>query len=259
MSLALLNRLAGNSNGSFRKFINEYTDERNPKIAWYPSAGKDFRPLLYLSKEYSRVHPATKDEPEPPELFIFSDYFPWDRDRFLDDKLIYADTKSNISVESIEELPKLVLPLHEELVDFPKGSHATHRIIFMKVGVFSEQLDSFIVLPVLYCFVENSTFFGNVLLMENASISHIIHVRHGGGLGGGGKASGAWLLRVLKLLKCQVYITDGQEYWQEGDNFVLKCYPQLAEQVEPQFETIRTIDSIKWSDHGDVSWNLVQN
>ena len=46
MSIELLKFLNGNNNGLLKAFIDKVGD--NPNIAWYPSAGTDFKPLLYL-------------------------------------------------------------------------------------------------------------------------------------------------------------------------------------------------------------------
>lgn len=257
MSIALLNHLCGNTTGNFRKFINQFEGKTEPRIAWYPSAGKDFRALYYLQNAYATINPPIKKEPEPPNLFLFTDYYPWENDNFLDDKIIHSGYNGRIAVESIEELPHLNLPLYPELIDFPTGSTATNRVVFMNIEAYSYQMgmSSF---PVLYCFSENTVFFCEVLLKLKAIISHIIHVRYGGGCGGGGTASGEWLLKTLRLLKTEVFITDNHYYNQRGDEFALKICPSLSEQSIPTLETIRTIEGFKWSDHGDVSWNLAQ-
>ena len=44
-------------------------------ICWYPSAGKDFRSLLFLSDWYFRNNELALDEgQELPDLFVFTDY-----------------------------------------------------------------------------------------------------------------------------------------------------------------------------------------
>lgn len=256
MSLQLLNKLAGNTNGSFRKFIDTFNDEREPRIAWYPSAGEDFRALLYLNKEYIKSNPARGKEPNPPDVFLFTDYYPWVHSRFLDQRELYSDFNTGIGVENIEQLELLQLPVLSELVLIPDGSKATNRALFMNIMVYSDKLGAYTV-PVIYCFAENTVFFKDILLANKAKISHVIHVRYGGGLGGGGKASGVWILKTLKLLSSEILITDNNYHWQAGDEFAFSLCPILDEQLEPTFETIRTLPGEKWSNHGDVSWNLI--
>lgn len=188
---------------------------------------------------------------------MFTDYYPWEYSRFLDNRVIYADNRTGIYIDHIEELPKLNLPLHEELVHFPQGSAATDRAVFLRIRITSDKLGS-ITYPVVYAFAENETFYCRKLVQMKATISHIIHIRYGGGCGGGGNASGVWLVNVLKNLKCEVFVTDGHYYWQSGDEFALTLCPSIKRESDVQLTSIRVIQSQVWSGHGDVSWNLVK-
>ena len=47
---------------------------KDKTICWYPSAGEDFRPLLYLSEQYVSTRDAIKNISPLPELFVFTDY-----------------------------------------------------------------------------------------------------------------------------------------------------------------------------------------
>ena len=58
MSKELLYNLNGNRTGEFKKFLDGINGE--PRIAWYPSAGEDFRALIYLDPSYSKINPATR-------------------------------------------------------------------------------------------------------------------------------------------------------------------------------------------------------
>jgi len=254
MTKKLLLNLNGNKTGLFKKFLDEFNGE--PRIAWYPSAGTDFRALLYLHPTYSKANPATGQEPQPPDLFLFTDYFPWQNSTFLDNRTVYSDSRTTVYIEHIEELPKLNLKLHERLVDFKEGSTATDRAVFLKVKIDSDTLGT-ITYPVLYAFAENVAFYCNKIIPNEAIISHIIHVRYGGGLGGGGKASGVWLHNVLKQLNCELFITDGTNQWQDGDKFALELCPSIPRQSNVVLRPIRIIPSQGWSEHGDVSWNLI--
>ena len=255
MSIQLLNKLAGNSNGSFRKLIDNLNEKAAQKIAWYPSAGRDFRALLYLHPLYNKFNPASKEEPAPPDLFVFTDYHGDYNLKFLDKLFIFEDRYTKIKVESKEELPELKLRLRPELIGLSR-SEATNRVVFLNISVSSNKLGSYNA-PVIYACAENTEFFRSALLRTNSIISHVIHIRYGGGCGGGGTSSGIWLLKALKLLKTEIYITDNHHYWQSGDEFAISLCPELAEQTEPVFETIRTLSGGKWSNHGDVSWNLI--
>jgi hypothetical protein len=255
MSKKLLYDLNGKNNGLFKYFLDNFKGE--PRIAWYPSAGKDFRALLYLHPGFSKIKPASKEEPKSPDFFIFTDYFPHQNLNIQEEDIIFDDGKTVIIAESIEELPKLKLPLHIKIVNSPSCNFNTNRAIFLKINIDSKILGSFS-FPVLIIVAENEAFCGEILVPKEASLSHIIHVRYGGGCGGGGFSAGAWILNVLHKLKCEVFVTDDTHYWQDGDENAIRIYPNLNTPEElPELERIRVIGSKSWSDHGDVNWYLV--
>ena len=108
----------------------------------------------------------------------------------------------------------------------------------------------------LYAFAENEAFFCEKLIPNKATISHIIQVRYGGGFGGG-RASGAWLLNVLKMLNCEDFITDGHDIWQSGYYAALTLCPDIPKENLAQLTPIRLVQSDSLSGHGNVIWNLV--
>lgn len=256
MSKELLLSLNGNQRGAFYSWLKTLSGE--PRIAWYPSAGSDFRDLLYLHPTFSEQMPATTAEPVPADIFLHTDYFPWTASRFLDSSTIHFDFRTGVTVQSIEELPRCDLPLDKGIVDFPKGSHATGRVLFLQVKVSSDALGGFTV-PVIYAFVENAAFCAQRMLPNNGQLSHVIHVRYGGGCGGGGRSSGIWLINVLDQLGCECFVTDGHHHRQTGDEHIYRRYPELAGPEDTgRLVPIRTVPSKSWSGHGDVSWNIVK-
>ena len=233
--------------------------QREPRIAWYPSSGEDFRDLLYLNPRFSGHSPPKGPEPRHPDIFLHTDYFPWSTSTLLDSKIIYDDGRSSVEVREIEELPRCNVPVDREIVDFPDGSHATGRVVFLNVSVTSQQLGKFSA-PVIYAFVENESFCARKILPRKAKLSHVIHVRYGGGAGGGGKASGIWLLNVLRQVQCECFVTDNHYHRQPGDEAACALYPELSgdEDVEQLEQAIRDVSGDSWSCHGNVSWQLVR-
>lgn len=237
MNRELLINLNGNKTGQLKKFLDNFEGE--PRIAWYPSAGEDFRPLLYLHPKFSNLNRGIRQEPQTPDLFIFTDYFPWKSSKFLDSNKIYSSSKTRVIIEHIEELPNLnLLPLEKELVHSQTGSQVTDKAVFLKIKIESNALGS-ISYPVIYAFTVNETFYCKKLIPFNAKISHIIHVRYGGGLGGGGFAKGAWLLNVLGKLHTELFITDGRLSWQQGDNFAIKYCLSIPKEKNVKLKQIR--------------------
>jgi hypothetical protein len=256
MSKKLLLDLNGKNNGAFRSWLDNFKGE--PRIAWYPSSGEDFRDLLYLHPGFSDINPASKPEPRCPDIFLHTDYFPWSTSTFLDSSNIHLDDRTSVSVKSIEELPRCKLPLDDQIVDFPQGSLATNRVLFLEAEISSNVLGKFLA-PVVYAFVENGAFCAERVLPKGGRFSHVVHVRYGGGCGGGGKSSGIWLLNVLRQLHCELFVTDSHYSRQSGDERTYTIYPSLAgNEDQSQLEQIRVLPSEGWSGHGDVSWNTIR-
>ena len=133
---------------------------------------------------------------------------------------------------------------------------AANKVLFITVKVHSDKLGEY-KFPLIYAFTENESFCVEKLMNDQSVLSHIIHMRYNGGMGGG-KASGVWIVNVLKQLGCEVFISDGQYFWQEGDNKAAELYPELAFQgIFPDLENIRILDGERWSKQGEVTWNLV--
>ena len=252
MSRKLLQELNGLNRGAFRQFLDNFEGE--PHIAWYPSAGGDFRDLLYLSPAFSRMKPATKPEPPPPDIFLHSDYNPcWFGSRVRDQSVVYEDGRTKVSVSTVEDLPRLELPLDPEIICFPERSRAVGRVLFLDIEVWSNALGS-LRAPVVYVCSENEAFCAKKMLPCGARISHVIHVIYGGGCGGGGRASGVWLLNVLPKLKCEVFVEASPDAVQSGDEHAIRLYPELAAGHDRyHFEEIRRE---RWADF-DATWNLV--
>ena len=249
-------------NGISRKNFSKWLDSRvtTPRIAWYPSAGQDFRDLLFLSSQYREAFPLPEGAAEPaaPDLFLHTDYFPWTTSRFLDSRCLHDDGRTSIYISNIEELQRCDLGLDPEIVDFPEGSVATGRVVFLELDVHSRFLGRFTA-RVLYVFACNEAFCARYLLPSDAAISHIVHVRYGGGCGGGGSASGLWLKNVVRRLHCEYFIHDNHFYPQSGDQRAYKLFPSLQgdEDVGP-YQVLRRIPSRQWSEHGDIVWDKLQ-
>ena len=177
----------------------------------------------------------------------------------MDSERIFRDCRTTITLRSIEELPRCEKELDHQIVDYPDGSQATGRVFFLELYVQSNKLGTYSI-PVIYAFVENAFFCSKKLFPQEGLISHVIHVRYGGGCGGGGKSSGVWLLNILNTISCECLITDSHYHRQSGDERIYELYPELSgDEDTKHLKQIRNIHSNMWSGHGDVSWNLVSN
>jgi hypothetical protein len=251
MSLDFLKTLNGEANGRFATWIAAQTVE--PRICWYPSAGTDFRDLLFLHPAMKEKNPSAQNEPTGPSMFLHTDYMPPADVFAADAKILHRDGRTTIEVTHREELPACNVPLDPQIAVFPDEAHTAGRVVFMEVEVTSGDLGT-VTLPVLYVSAENEAFCALKALAAKAKFSHIVHVRYGAGFGGG-RASGAWLWNVLKPLGCEVFLHDQHDQLHPGDAFALAKYPALRGAGErPTTMLIRTTPGESWSDHGDVAW-----
>jgi hypothetical protein len=254
MSIELLDFLNGNRNGQFSSYLATIKDEE-PRIAWYPSAGVDLKSLVYLSNNYSNHHPPLNVEIEPalPQLVILTDYnsLPNLEIGRFEPMTGFNNIEASYAISNIEELPRLVLPLDSNLVDFPDAE--TGSVYFMTVKINSS-IGNWSV-PVIYAVVENTAFYLDVLISKKAIISHIVRVRYGGGLGGGGKAGGSWIERTLKKLNTELLISSDCKHT-NGDDYVLEMYEDRMGNT-PEYESIRKLNEVYWSNYGEITWNLI--
>jgi hypothetical protein len=254
MSRQLLTYLNGNHTGLLHEYLAVHNGE--PRIAWYPSAGNDFRALLYLSSHYADAFPASKPEPTAPDMFVFTDYLPYREPKYSKGYVVKDDGKTLMTIADIEELPRLELPLHSEHVVFPDAGRAIGRVFFMIVEITSNVLGSY-AYPVLYVVSSNEAFCCEVLLPHNARISHIIHVRYGAALGGS-RTTGIWITHAIKPLLTEVLVMDRYNGWRKADLNVLDYCKALPSQIDYNLRPIRTVPELLWSDHGDVTWYVVE-
>jgi hypothetical protein len=259
MSMKMLRQLQGDTNGAFKKYLDEFDElGREPRIAWYPSAGKDFKALTYLSAEYSAADPASGQEPIQPDLFLYTDYQSGEQPFFLSDPTVKMSDGFTFKVKGLEQLPDLNTRVSNKIIHEPSDNPFCGQVFFMQVEGAS---DSAVMppRPVLYIIGENESFCAQTLLANKARISHIVHVRYGGGCGGGGHARGSWLLNVLKPLGCEVFVSDPSLDPGPGDLAAIRLYPALGNVGDrSELKEIRRLDGALWSNYGDVSWFKVQ-
>lgn len=250
---SFLYQLTNPRSNLFNSFLREH-GQVDFKVCWYPSAGKDYRPLLYLSDQYKvYCKIGCSHEPKSPDFFILTDYN--SHLEFRKGSILHQDSCSKITVLDSEKLMPINMRYSLDIVDFAQN-RSYNNVTFIQALVESKQIGTFKV-PLLYINAINEYFCMDFLIRYQAIISYIIHVRYGGGCGGGGRASGAWLNYVLELLKTEVYITDEQEDLQSGDEVFLEQFPKLKLQTVPKKTLLRTIPSENWSSHGDVNWYLM--
>ena len=256
MSRKFLESLAGSDSRLFRRWLEAAPAE--PRIAWYPSSGSDFRDIAYLSKAFADANPARQPEPPPPDLFIHTDYMAGIADRFVAEGGLYNGRHAKLKVLRHERLPLLQLPVSACSAAFPDKAIERGRVDFMEVSFQTPDLGT-IEAPLLFISAENAAFCDRTLLPLAAHVSHIVQVRYGHGFGGAA-CGPAWLLNVFSRLRTEVFISD--EHHDRCMDWRLERLfaemPQLGGPCEAGgLQGIRTLPESRWSRHGDVEWLLV--
>ena len=251
---AFLTTLAGPRGNALHQWLARNPGE--PRLAWYPSAGADFRDLLYLHRDFREHWPGGQGEPAAPDLFLHTDYCVLGVHDFLDRPLVHEDHGCRITVEAIQELPPPGVPFHGELVAFGPNA-ATGRMVFVELEVWSDRLGQFRV-PVVYAFVENAAFCARCLLWGGARVSHVVQVRYGHGLGGG-RTGPEWVRRQLPRLGAEVFVTDEAEGNDGANEKVYARFPALiADPVESgAWPVLRQLPQSSWDGYGAVRWRRV--
>jgi hypothetical protein len=214
-----------------------------PRIAWYPSAGDDFRPLLFLHpKAWPADHPARLEpdtiEPAPPDIFIYTDYMGLDYGKAVPARgmVIYQDERTSVLLEEVEELPRLKFDYDPRSCVFQPPANLTGRVFFLQVRIESTPYGR-IEYPVIYAITDNESFYQKMLAARRARISHVIKVRDGSGFGGAARP-GTWIEDTLGKLHAEVYITDNRRF-SSGPIY-------------------RSVAGSSWSHlPGDINWHLL--
>lgn len=236
MSRALLLRLNGDNSGVFKDWLDKHPWE--PRVAWYPSCGWDFRDLLYLHK--SQMSRRFRQLPEAPEIFIHTDCFMEVLSLRFETApgVIYRDEWSTISILCSEELPNLevsVAACSAGLSQF-KASCDYGRVFFLLVQIESDRLGS-ILQPVVYAIVENGAFASQVLLETKGRITHLWNILPG-------DRRNPWLGYLLKRLKTECVIRDGGFYGAEELEYQRREYFALFPNLEGGLEDYPS--SVDW-------------
>ena len=260
MSTRFLHALEQRGNTHFSAFIANLCHDA--RIAWYPSAGTDFRPLFFLDETFYAQHPTDgKADPLQPDIFLYTDYDlmskPFEDALFHQgNPVIHEDGRTKVTLMNIEHLGRCEFAPYSVHQEHERNSHYFNRIFFFQVKIES-RLGTFIK-PVLYAFCNNEQICSELLIPVRATVSHVIHVRYGHGFGGA-NCSGLWIQHVLPLLNCEVYIHDKMAHDSAAEQVVIRHYGNVIPQNQiATFATIRTIDGKCWSDSRKIVWQLVE-
>lgn len=260
---------------SVEKIIHDHN-----RICWYPSAGGDFRELLFLSEQYNNWKNVPIDNGEQPDLFVLTDCRPDNTNFGYDSGKIDIERINGDKYWQIERLfmaydwgTKITVNGKVRLVehlgldtdpDLYNGEMSDNQgnAFYMSVHIKSNKLGEWDA-DVLYILAENTTFAFNYLLKNNIQIDYIVNVRYGENFGESALA-GDWLIRMLEPLNVKYYLANKVT--------PQKCHtvPEILKEKFPEYitflrdgytidlEEIYHVDQILWSGQGDIYWHKVK-
>lgn len=148
----------------------------SPNIAWYPSAGLDFRDLIEVDRTQAQ-----------PDIFFHTDYDA--KNVELRCGVLFEDINTRIYLHRITELAFKTPPVYvvnPDYVDFPELANPSPKVFLLDVEVNYQR--GVLRKPVVYFFMENINFLDEVLLRHGIKLSHFIKVREGMAWGGNRKS-----------------------------------------------------------------------
>jgi len=192
--------------GLWKDFIARF-GETQGRICYYPSAGWDFRPLVYqqiagmeklgllaADRKVMRQtlfdeieNPKIRNVYEAPDLWILSDYSGDRMASWLESGVIHQDERVEVRILSHTELhprtQQYRIPPDSRYVS-GQATPMTGRVFYLRVAVTNATLGT-VEADVLYFCVENVHLISRLLLSERIPVSHVVWVRDGSGFGGG--------------------------------------------------------------------------
>ena len=238
-------------------------------ICWYPSAGVDFKPLLFISDWYYKKNNVPMDEGQVlPDLFIFTDYAGFhvhdmELSCFGDAyeqiqnghcepgscfiHVSYKNSSTEIIVKSFEKLRDLQFPFDTELASCEKG-YDYNSAFLMKVEVVSRinEKDNTYETSIMYVAALNELFAERVFIPNRIKTEYLIIIRYGTGFGGGNGKGFTWILRDCQKLGIKYLVTSHCVRGEISETESDKPYPQLTD--------IYGIDGKQWTKDVPVVW-----
>lgn len=259
-------------------------------ICWYPSAGRDFREMLFFSKQYYSVHKAefanAAPSKEVPDLFLLTDLIPWkgeldyarfghplgnsDFDKLESGKLkcgdfLFYDDYTQIKVLKYSYLEDVGVPFHAEFCDMAKPQDFGRAYYFQLEISSKHQQDKRVwETNLVYVITENTAFAFDYLVKNEIHLDYVVAIRYGEAFGGS-RVWPTWIYYLLGQFRTRYFIEAGYDYdvqaKPEIPEMVKKYYGEIMEQKDmtsiPALKSINHTDELIWGNYGDVQWYAV--
>jgi len=146
----------------------------NPKILWYPSAGKDYSILKLANVKIAKNIGIN----ESPDLFIYTDY---NKELRPKEGILFKDDETKVVVEAKEVYP---LDINPSLVKYeihllyalPENAPEKPEVYLLHLEIKSHNSEK-IEKPLLYFLFENMNFFWEVLFKHRINLTYLVKKR----------------------------------------------------------------------------------
>ena len=232
-SLMLTN---GQGTPKFRQLLERFEAGRDPRFLWYPSAGLDFRDLLFLheviwktSWRKEPIRNAQEVPAAPPDIYIHTDcsepidYDKWPRILRPFQPLtehhvparpftLYRDDRTNIRIVHHEEISSdIYFPFTKAQRVTPHFQRSPPilpgRFFYFELQVICKQLGEFH-RPMLFFFVENAAFLARAILPCHLRVSHVLSIRQQGKAAENVGLCRGYQKHFFKDMRTEVFISD---------------------------------------------------
>lgn len=228
--------------------------EKFNSICWYPSAGKDFREMMYLSAQYAKLRGWNEDI--FPDCFVLTDICGFMYEGMLSNILIghtvVFDDLRGTKIEAFNghELDNLNIPFKRRV--FSDSDENYGRVICADIKITSSVLGE-INTKLVYVIMENTSFAIDYLLKEGIKIDYLVQVRYGMGV-----STGMYVKYLLKDFGTRYFISDWN--FPANEDYAYNEYIDLLKDKTETtlLDTSIQVQSYQWSNSGDVRWYKVK-
>lgn len=190
--------------------VRECTKNRGRKsLCWYPSAGTDFRHILFFEKERFN-----KLSPPPPMIYLHTDMELPKNSGVSSKSRSYQPgdfVAPSIRIASISEISiKVPILSVNKDVYFGKADENTGKVFLIDLLLEHRfrECSIQIPVPVIYFIAENFSFLADFLLLHQMQVNTLIHIRDGGASLGGSRIPMNFIYQSSSLLKLKRVICD---------------------------------------------------
>ena len=235
-----------------KEFVSIVNTFDKVNALWYPSAGNDLKDIALFFVKKANTSEFRKLKPG---IFIHTDFnYDENFEMNVGDNFVINISNENVSLEITEATTLYLEETPNCNPDYVGGrnSEMDGMARLVKFEVKNSRKSEFTYM--LYIYIENIEFFKEYIVSKDLQIEHLVTIREGSGLGGGGKVTNKLFAYYLGLMECKYWYTDlvGRNtntlsHLNESDDLLEKAYKDPF-----NLPVVLTgIKELKWSEYGN--------